>query len=131
MDELTWANDLFSVATLVSSLGENARSLFTQACSLEGGLALLRLLNGKPNALLTAEDYAYYLHQAAATVERNLKRLVELGWARQVDTHDCSWFGLTSDSHRRRVIAELCNWQDGWNERLDKIKVSINGAARA
>ncbi len=129
MRETDWnANELLSPRALLADLDDNARPLFAQVRKLDGGLSLLRLLHSKANTVLTVDDLAYHLNQAAPVVERTLRRLVELGWARQIDLKDCSWFGLTTDPQRRQLVAELVTWQDGWNARLEQMRHTINGA---
>ncbi len=128
MSELRWDDpESFSPRVLTETLDESARALFEQISKMEGALSLLRLLNTKSNSVLTADDIAYYLKQAQAHVERNLRRLVELGWVRHVDLTDCTWFGLTSDPQRRKIVRELLAWQDHWFAQLERIKFAVNG----
>jgi DNA-binding HxlR family transcriptional regulator len=128
MNELLWDDaESLSPRLLTANLDENVRALFLQVCSLDGACALLRLLNSTANSVLTADDIAYHLKQAQAVVERNLRKLVELGWVRRLDLPDCTWFGLTTDPQRRKVVRELVAWQDRWFARLERMKHLING----
>ncbi len=128
MNEIRWEDiETFSPRVVTASLNERVRSLFFQVCMLDGGCALLRLLNSKRNSVMTADDIAYHLNQTQAVVERNLRKMVELGWVRRVDMADCTWFGLTTEPHRQEIVRELLAWQDRWVARLEEMKLVING----
>lgn len=125
IDELS----LLSPQVLVNGMDENARALFEQASRLQGGLALLRFLNENANALLTVEDLAFQVKQPAVQVGRNIRKLVEWGWARELELPDCAWFGLTRDAGKRKVIVELFRWQNRWLAKLERLKLALDGAA--
>lgn len=128
MNELLWDDiELISPRVFTANLDENVRVLYQQVCSIAGACPLLRLLNSQANSVLTSDDIAYHLKQPQAVVERNLRQLVELEWVRRVALADCTWFGLTTDSQKRKIVQELFAWQDRWSARLEQIKYAING----
>ncbi len=128
MNELVWEDsDLIAPRMLTANLDENARALYQQVCVIAGACPLLRLLNSQANSVLTADDIAYHLKQPQAVVERNLYQLVEFGWVRRVVLPDCTWFGLTTDPQKRKIVQELFAWQDHWIARLEQMKHAING----
>ncbi len=119
MDENGWDEARPVIQTeFMSGLDENARELYLQARMLDGGCALLQFLHSRSNSLLTADDIAYHLRQPGQIVERNLRRLVELGWARRVDLGEMTWFGLANDPQRRNIVQALGRWQELWFKRL-------------
>ncbi len=130
MNEIRWEDiDTLSPRAVTASLDGKVRSLFFQVCMLDGGSSLLRLLNSKHNSVMTADDIAYHLNQTSAVVDRNLRKLMELGWVRRVAMSDCAWFGLTTDPQRQEIVSELLAWQDRWVARLEEMKLVVNGAA--
>ncbi len=130
MNDIRWDDiEVLSPRIVTASMNEKIRNLFFQVCVLDGGGPLLRLLNTKENSLLNADDIAYHLNQTPATVERNLRKLEELGWVRRMTLTDCAWFGLTTDPQKREIVRELLAWQDRWFARLEQMKHVVNGAA--
>jgi len=128
MNELVWDDmDTISPGRLAAKLDTGVQNLYSQVCALAGACPLLRLLNSQANSVLTADDIAYYLKQPQSVVEHNLCRLLELGWLRQVALPDCTWYGLTTDPQKRKLVNELFAWQDRWSARLEQIRHAING----
>jgi hypothetical protein len=113
----------------VADLDEDMRALFFELRQLDGGYALLRLLNSRKTSLLTADDLAYYLKQPEWVVECNSRKLVELGWARQVDVLEWNWFGLTDDPQRREIVQALIDWEELWYRRMNDFQRLVDGAA--
>ncbi len=129
MKEIRWDDvEGLSPRAVTASLNDKVQSLFFQVCILDGGCSLLRLMYSKRNSVMTADDIAYHLNQTPAVVERNLRKLTELGWVRRVALTDCAWFGLTTDSSRQEIVRELLAWQDRWFARLEEMKLVVNGA---
>lgn len=112
---------------VVADLDEEMRALVIELGKLEGGRALLRLLYSRKNSVLTAEDLAYHLAQSQPVVEQNLRKLVELGWARRVEVMDWSWYGLTADPQQREIVQALTAWEELWKKRLDEFQRMIDG----
>ncbi len=90
------------------------RELYLAVRKLEGGAALVRFLNSRKNSVLTIDDIAYHLQQAEPVVEHNLSSLVELGWARRIDSRELCWYGLARDPQRQRIVQALVAWEDQW-----------------
>ncbi len=129
INEIRWdETEHLTSSVLVADLDEDMRALFFELRQLDGGYALLRLLNSRKNSILTTDDLAYYLKQPEQLVERNALKLVELGWARQVDVLDWSWFGLTEDPQRREIVQALIDWEGLWYRRLDEFQRLLDGA---
>jgi len=129
MNEIRWNRpELLTTNFFVADLDQDVRTLFFELQQLDGGYALLRLLNSRKNSVLMADDLAYYLRQPEQIVECNLRRLVELGWARQVDAIDWSWYGLTDDPHRRETVQALIDWEELWYRRLNEFQRLVDGA---
>ncbi len=128
MNQIRWdGTEPLATTVLVADLEESVQTLFFELRQLDGGYALLRLLNLRRNSVLTADDLAYYLRQPERAVEANLRRLVELGWARRVDVVNWSWFGLTDDPQRREIVQSLIAWEELWQTRLNQFQRLIDG----
>ncbi len=128
MERIVWDDNVLpSPQTLIAGLDESVQALFRQLCGLDGGSRLLRFLHANSNSVLTVDDIAYHLKQTPSTVECNLHKLVELGWARRLDLPGLTWFGLTADPQKRKIVRELFAWQEHWNARLERIRLAIEG----
>jgi hypothetical protein len=101
--------------------------LFKQLCMLNCGIQLVRFLVENKHMLATVEGIAFHLNEPAAKVESDLHMLEKLGLARQVDVADLALFGVTMDSGRRRLMRDLCAWQERWHTRLTRIGRAIDG----
>ena|SRR5690349_20199114 len=114
-------------SALLTELGEHEQTLFEQICTFNCGIQLVRFLVENERTLATVEGIAYHLNEPPAEVESDLHALEKLGLARQVDVADLALFGMTMDSGRRRLMRDLCAWQEHWHTRLARIERAIDG----
>ncbi len=128
MAKFQWLNDESQLLEVVyGELDTQLSNLVAQIRPIDGGFALLRFFKSNANTLRTVDDIAYYLHQAPPAVERSLRAMVKLDLVRRVEVGGVTWFGITKDPDRRRMVYDLCAWQDRWRKRLAQIDQVING----
>ncbi len=128
MPKSQWLSDESQLQEMVcEELDAHVRDLFAQVRQLDGGSALLRFLRSHVNTLRTADDIAYHLRQPAPVIERTLRGMLKLGLVRRIDASGVTWFGITLDPDRRRLVRDLCAWQDRWQARLEQIEHVICG----
>ncbi len=126
VSSLDWLDDeSLTRDALLAELENTVRTTFLHVCSLDCGCALLRFLVARANTQFTVEDIAYHLHESCGVVECNLLSLVDLRLARQVHVVGLTLFGLTTDPEMKRLVHELCGWQDRWHARLLKVERAI------
>lgn len=112
---------------MLADMEKEVRVLFDQLCKIEGGLALLRLFNDYANTLRTLDDIAHYVPYPNQTVEGILHALGELDLVRRKNILGFSFYGFTTDSEKRRLVHELCQWQDRWYARSALIENVLDG----
>lgn len=128
MTRFQWLDDESRVQEMLcGELDPRLRELFSEVRLVDGGLALLRLLNSDPNTLRTIDDFAFHLRKPAAAVEKGLRGMVKLGLVRRIDAANITVFGVTRDPDRRHLLGELCTWQDRWHKRLAQIEQVVDG----
>jgi hypothetical protein len=115
---------------MLGGVERKLQSLFDQVRPLDGGFAIVRFLEGRPDTLSTIEDIAYFLKQPFATVEWGLNALVDLGVARCTRVVGLAFFGLTANPEQRQLVRELCDTLDLWQARLAKAGSVISGGPR-
>ncbi len=114
---------------LLAELEPRTRELFVTARSFKCGCSILRFLNQRGNLLMTVDDIAYHLKTSRVLVEQDLQALSKLGLVSRVSMVGVVFYGLTEDSELRRIVRDLCRWQDDWHARLSTIEGIINGKA--
>ena len=114
-------------SALLTELDEHTRALFEQLCMLNCGIQLVRFLVENKHTLATVAGIAYYLNEPSAKVQVDIHVLEKLGLVRQVAVDDLTLFGMTMDSSRRRLMRDLCAWQQHWHTRLARIGRAIDG----
>src|SRR5512143_3600099 len=98
MTRFQWLDDESRVQEMLcGELGPRLRELFSEVRLVDGGLALLRLLNSDPNTLRTIDDFAFHLRKPAAAAEKGLRGMVKLGLVRRIDAANITVFGVTRD----------------------------------
>lgn len=128
MTRFQWLDDESRVQEMLcGELGPCLWELFSEVRLIDGGLELLRLLHLHPNTLRTIDDFAFHLHKPAPVVEKGLRAMVKLGLVRRIDAASVVVFGITRDPDRRRLLVELCDWQDRWHKRLAQIEQVVDG----
>ncbi len=128
MTRFQWLDDESRVQEMVcGELNPHLRELFIDVRRIDGGLALLRLLNSHPNTLRTIDDIAFHLQRSAPSVEKSLRGMVNLDLVRRIEAAGVTVYGITRDPNRARQVAELCEWQDRWHQRLAQIEQLVNG----
>jgi hypothetical protein len=128
MAKFQWLDDESNLHEMVyGELDTHLRDLFTQVRLLDGGGTLLRFMQAHANTLSTVDDIAYHLAAPAPAVEKSLRTLVKLGLVRHIDAADITLYGITNDPDRRRLVRDLCAWQDRWHTRLTQIERAIEG----
>ncbi len=131
MARFQWLDDETHMREVVlSELGAGMKDLFAEASSLDGGCPLLRFLDQHANTLMTIEDVAYHLVEPQAKVARALDKMIDLGLVRRVDAAGIVLYGVTELPEKRRLMHNLCEWQDRWRTRLEEIERLINGERR-
>lgn len=128
MTRFQWLDDESRVQEMLcGELGPCLWELFSEVRLIDGGLELLRLLHLHPNTLRTIDDFAFHLHKPAPVVEKGLRAMVKLGLVRRIDAASVVVFGITRDPDRRRLLVELCDWQNRWHKRLAQIEQVVDG----
>jgi len=114
-------------SALLTELDEHTRALFKQLCMLNCGIQLVRFLVENKHTLATVAGIAYHLNEPPAKVQVDIHVLEKLGLVRQVAVDDLTLFGMTMDSSSRRLMRDLCAWQQHWHTRLARIGRAIDG----
>ncbi len=128
MTKFQWLNDESQFEQVVyGELDARLSAVVDQIRLVEGGFALLWFLKSNANTLRTVDDIAFRLRQPTATVEKSLRAMSKLNLVRRVQAGGVTWFGMTLDPDRGRLVRDLCAWQDRWRSRLAKIDQAING----
>lgn len=124
-------NDKGAQEIVLSDLDETIRDMFARVCMGKCGIALLRFLDANASSLHTAHDIAFHMRAPDAEVECELAALVELGLARVQTAAGLAFFGATTDPARRRLMRDLCLWQNRWQGRIARIEQLVFGGFRA
>ena len=125
---LEWLDDESVLrSALLTELGEHVQALFEQICTFNCGIQLVRFLVEHEHMLATVAGIAFHLNEPPTKVESDLHALEKLRLVRQVDVDDLTLFGVTMDSSRRRLMRDLCTWQEHWHTRLARIGRAIDG----
>lgn len=128
MAKFQWLNDESQFEQVVyGELDARLSDVVAQIRLVEGGFALLRFLKSNANTLRTVDDIAFRLHQPTPAVEKSLRTMSKLNLVRRIQAGGVTWFGMTQDPDRGRLVRDLCAWQDRWRSRLAKIDQAING----
>lgn len=112
---------------LFSDLSLEAQTLFAQLCRLEYGNLILYFLHSCASTQLTLDDLAYHLHQPLTHLEKDLRALERLGLVQATRIIELTFYGITSDLAKLRLLRELWNWQTQWDSRIDAMQRLIWG----
>ncbi len=128
MAKFQWLNDESQLQEMVfGELDSRLSDLVAQIRLVDGGFALVRFFKANANTLRTVDDIAFRLHQAAPAVEKGLRAMMKLNLVQRVEAGGVTWFGMTRDPERRRMVHDVCGWQDRWRARLAQIEQVVNG----
>ncbi len=128
MARFQWLDDETQIRQVVfGELGTSMKDLFAQVSSLEGGCSLLRFLDQHANTVMTIDDISYHLVEPHAKVARSLGKMIDLGLVKRVEAAGLELYGVTEQPEKRRLMHNLCLWQDRWLARLEEIERLING----
>ena len=112
---------------VLSDLDEAILSLLDQLGVRKCGVSLLRYLDAHSPSLHTVEDIAFSLHENSVDVQCALTALIDLGLACELNAAGTRFFGAPTDEHHRARMRELCDWQDRWRARIQRIERLIDG----
>ncbi len=128
MTRFQWLDDETHIRQLVlEELGAGTKDLFAQVSLFECGCSLLRFLDQHANTLMTIDDIAYHLVEPYEEVACSLEKMIEMGLVRRVEAAGLVLYGVSQEMDERRLIHDLCQWQDRWLARLAEIERVING----
>lgn len=128
MINLDWSSDESLVHDLLfADLDETEQALFERVHAINGGCALLYLLDRSPTQQLTVEDIASQVQAPAPTVERSLQALADLRLLRRAEIEGIAFYGLSDEPARRPLIDALFAWQDRWHARLAHLTDLVDG----
>ena len=127
---LEWLDDESVLrSVLLTELGEQTRSLFEQIRTFNSGMPIVHYLVDNEHTLATVEEIAFHLNEPATKVKSDIYALEKLDLVRQVDVADLALYGMTMDLGRRRLMRDLCAWQEHWHARLARIERAIGDKA--
>jgi hypothetical protein len=130
MSQVQLCNDeRFVNERMLADMEKEVRVLFDQLCVLEGGLAVLRLFNDYADTIRTLDDIAHYLPYPNQTVGGVLQALGKLDLVCRKNILGFSFYRFTTDSEKRRLVRDLCQWQDRWYARSALIENVLDGKA--
>ncbi len=112
---------------VLSELDVHARRLFEEVQACPDGLRLLRFISLNSHTLLSIEDIAFNLGLGFAQIEKSLQKLSEMGLVRRVQVVGVVLFGSTDDPDTRETVKELVEWQERWQDRLDRLQSIVEG----
>ncbi len=128
MARFQWLDDETHIRQVVlEELGAGTKDLFAQVSLFECGCPLLRFLDQNANTLMTIDDIAYHLVEPYGEVACSLDKMIEMGLVRRVEAAGLVLYGVGEEMDKRRLIHDLCQWQDRWLARLAEIERVING----
>ncbi|MBI5301486.1 MAG: hypothetical protein HY868_05060 [Chloroflexi bacterium] len=92
---------------------------------------ILHFLHSHSTTSLTADDVAYHLAKPIEAIERDLTTLAQLRLVQTTRVAGVTFYCLTHEPSRRKLVHELCAWQDSWETRVRAIVLMIwgNGAS--
>ncbi len=111
---------------VLAELDKPARLLHRRIQALHCGSKLLYHLSTHPNSFWTVEDLAYRLQQSPSDVTHDLQALSELRLIRQMQVAGITLYGITSNSHRQKLVRDFFDWQARWQSRLQRLATLIS-----
>ncbi len=112
---------------LFKDLDEETQRVVRHVHRLDCGCALLRFLNERSTAWLTADDIAFHVKASPECVAGSLQGLSELGLVRRWDILEIPFWGLATSSRQRHQVETLCTWRNHWQTLLTRVEKRVEG----